>query len=212
MSMRPTLPLALLLALSPLVHAELTKLDSDELRDIEGQNGVAIAFDYGLNINPSTNAPLCATTNTLNCRISLQLNNRDNVSAVSSYSNGTGKGEWLVFKNVYGRITAPRITLDATTASYTRDAASGGGTATVPALQLSTNSTGGTPTPIILNNINIQAIAVEVDTVANAAPANRGYETANEDGFLALRVHDLAGATLRGTVNVFACQGNHPSC
>lgn len=189
-------------------RAELVDLDTNALREVDGQNGVAIAFDYGLNINPSTNAPLCAAANTLNCRISLQLNNRDNVSAASSYSNGTGKGEWLVFKNVYGRITAPRITLDATTVSYTNDSL---GSSTVPALQLSTNN-GGTPTPIILRDINIQAIAVEVDTVANATPANRGYATASEDGFLALRVHDLAGATLRGTVNVFACQGNHQSC
>lgn len=200
----------LMLTISTTARSELVGLDAADLREIDGQNGVALAIDYGLNIDTATNTPLCGASNTLNCRIAVQLNNRDNETSASFYSDGSGKGEWLVFKNVYGRITVPRLTLDAAEASYTDDAS---GVSSVPALRLSTQSSDGVPTSIILNNINIQAIAVEIDSVAApTSAADYGYETANESGFLSLRIHDLAGATMRGTMTVFACQGNHPSC
>lgn len=214
-------------------RADLLPMDNNELRTVEGRNGVALALDLGLNISnagatSSTPAiPKCSPSgSSIPCRIGIQLNNRDNLALASAafvnayggtgitgYSNGTGKGWWLVYKNFYGRITAPRITLDAGAANYNNKS---GSATSVPALVMSTNDLSGNPTPIILNNINIQNMSVEVDSASSSvtpqAPANLGYENPSETGFLSLKVNDLTGLTIRGSVTMFACQSNHPSC
>lgn len=183
--------------------ADLTALNAEDMRNTTGGDGVALAVDFALNVDSSNN-PLCSTSGaastTIPCRIGLQTNNR---------TNAAGDGEWLVLKNIYGRITIPRLTLDATTATYTDKS---GITQNIPALFLTMQDKSGTPVPFIIKNFNIQAISMETDQSPTPTVSQMGYMTPDESGFISLRINDTAGVTMRGGITVFPCQSNHPGC
>lgn len=208
-----SLPLMILMFLSATCIADMNDLDNDTLGDVVGENGVALSLDMKINVDKVSNAPLCpvngAAGSTIPCRLGIQFSGWESLPV----SGGT-RGAWLVLKNFYGRIYIPRLTLDAGQVTYTTDA---GTSKTIPAFAMSTTQSSGVPAGIIVENLTIQNISIETDSATKTAsytptPSQLGYQNPDEGGFMALRINDGAGITMRGSAVVFPCLANHPSC
>jgi len=177
--------------------AELQPISNEELDAEIGQAGVALSLEMRLNADAAGNS-LCGTTALpmAECRLAIGVNNRG-VAGVDQ--------EWLVFKGIYGRIYIPRLTIDASTVSYTSDV--DGSTQTIAALKLGYG--GGGVNKIQINNLTISNIALERDNLGTAL-GTKGYMATSEEGFLGLQIN--GNVEIAGSLKMFPCSANHPRC
>lgn len=198
------------------LRAELIELDSQALGAISGQQGVAIGLDLRLNADAGgVPLPLCTAAATYKeCRISWAFSNRG--------SDDIDK-KWLVLKGLTGALLIPYLRLDASSVTYDPD-----GTATaktIPAILLSFgDATGsGANTKIQIKNLIIDNMAMEQDN-----STRRGYQAdaiteptgaaipANVNaGFMGLQISgpsNVANVQIDGTIKLYSCLGDHPSC
>lgn len=203
------LPLCLLL-LCPLATADLALLSPEEMDAVSGRDGVAIGLDLRLNADANGNPlPLCTTAATYReCRVAWAFSNRG--------SDDVDK-KWLVLKGFTGTLKIPYLSLDAGTVTYTTDAAA---SKTIPAAVL---GFGDANTKVQVKNLMIDNLAFEQDN-----STRRGYEADStteptgaaipsnvNTGFMALQISgpsNIANVRIEGTVKLFSCLGDHPSC
>lgn len=208
----------LLLALTAaMANAQMDSLSNDELDGVTGQTGVAIGIDWRLNVDGAgTKLSLCTAAATYKeCRIGWAFNNRgtDDVDK-----------RWLVLKGFTGGLVIPYLTVDASSVTYTNKSAV---PKTIPAILLSlgdpTNNYSGANTKMKIKNLTIENMAMEQDTAAR-----RGYfaDSATEPtgtaipanvntGFAGLQINgpsNVANVQVDGTIKLFSCLGDHPSC
>jgi hypothetical protein len=191
---KPLLAAWMVMLLSSGAAAQLAPVSNDDLDEVSGQAGIAIALDMRLNADANGNKLAFCNTSPTECRLATSLNNRGTAGV---------NQEWLVWKGFYGRIFVPYLTLDASSVTYTND---GGGTTTVSAARF---GFGGTANKILVQNLTISNMAVERDNLLTAA-GTRGYAATSEDGFLGLRIN--GSIAIEGSLKMFACNSDHPRC
>lgn len=163
--------------------AEMVPLENAEMESVVGREG--IAFEWDLRINADENGNPLASLPLVERRIAIQYANRAD--------------EWLVFKNVYGRINFPNFTLDATTSSLsptpypdTARFVSGLGVPVSPYGQPNLLIT--FPEAIEFYNVTIGGLAVEYGavpaTVDPNSPPNTGFfaDPTDANSFIALKI------------------------
>lgn len=96
----PLLLLLLAVCLNGPALAEMQPLGDTEMSGVTGKEGVA--FEWDLRINSDANGDPLGSIPKVERRLALKLAERDESG-----------GEWIVFKNISGRINFPRFTLDA---------------------------------------------------------------------------------------------------
>ncbi len=196
--------------LSGSTQAELLALNNAELGQVSAQDGVAIGLDWRLNAD-ANGTPLTLCTDPASyreCRIAWSFNNRgtDDVDK-----------KWLVLKGFSGALKIPYLSLDASTVTYTTD---GGSSKTIPAALL---GFGDANTKIQVKNLMIDNIAFEQDNAtrrgyeadASTEPTGAAIPANVNTGFMALQISgpsNIANVRIEGTVKLFSCLGDHPSC
>ncbi len=202
--MKRVIAAMVLVCLAMSFHARAEKsiqsLDDNALAEVTGQEGVAVDLEMRLNTD-ATGAPLATLSNcagTFNpCRLALQLNNRN-----------SGAGEWLVIKDMYGKLNIRDLFLDeadlASSSTYLdanrfRDK---NGVCLIascnpnglPALALSFPGAVGTFEADINLYLNIGRVAVEYGATGYNADAN--------GSFLGLRISDTRVGQLQAQADV----------
>lgn len=204
------------MTLAGAARAELAELDSGEMATVSGRQGVAIGLDLRLNADASgVPLPLCTAAATYReCRVSWSFSNRG--------SDDVDK-KWLVLKGFSGTVIIPYLRLDASAVTYDPDGAVT--SKTIPAALLSFgDATGsGANTKVQIRNLIIDNMAMEQDNATR-----RGYEAdstteptgaaipANVNtGFMGLQMNgpgNVANVQIDGTIRLYSCLGDHPSC
>lgn len=169
--------------------AEMTPLDNHELEDVVAREG--IAFEWDLRINADEDGNPLASLALYERRIALQFANRDD--------------EWLVLKNIYGRINFPNFTMDAITSSLSPSAYADT-SRFVNQLGVPVSPYGKPnilitfPEAIEFYNVTVSGMAVEYGavpaTVNPLAPPNSGFfaDQTDANSFLGLRIgNSIAG-------------------
>ena len=221
------------LMLPMLTHAQMDTLSNDDLDEVTGQQGVAISLDWRLNADKNGGKlGLCTAAATYKeCRIAWAFNNRgtDDVDK-----------RWLVLKGMTGALYIPYLRVDASSAPYTTDGGAAKSVAAV-LLSFGDVATGsGATTKVLVKNLIIDNIAMEQDN-GNTAASRRGYfaDSACEPtgacpgagsipagvntGFMGLQVSGpnnpstaavdpTAQIQIDGTIKLFSCLADHPSC
>lgn len=227
--MMANLKIMALLGFSALAQAQMDPLDNDQLEDVVAQQGVAISLDWRLNVDKAGNKlALCTDTTTYKeCRIGWAFNNRGDDDA--------GGKRWLVLKGFTGSLYIPYLRVDASSVTYTTDAAA---SKTVPAVLLSFGdvaTASGANTKVQIKNLTIDNLAFESDTgvrrgyfadstcePAGSGPAGAGcagfgptIPTNVNTGFMGLQINgpsNVANLQIDGTIKLFPCVGDHQSC
>lgn len=199
--MMPRLYAVLLLVLSASASADMLPMDNQSLAGVTGQDGIGLALELRLNADASGVSKCGASIPLLECRIALSFNNRGTAGS---------NQEWLVLKGVSGRVVIPYLAMDASTVTYSND---GNVATTIPAAKFGFDP----KNPLRIQNYTIANIAWETDT-----STTRGYMTANEGGFLGLKIDDsnsvstpttpFVGLQLSGSIKMFPCNADHKLC
>ena len=192
------LTLAALLT-APLAVAEMVPLENAEMEGVVAREG--IAFEWDLRINADENGNALATVPLVERRIAIQFANRTD--------------EWLVFKNVHGRINFPNFTLDSITSSLsptpypdTARFVDGLGVPVSPYGKPNVLIT--FPEPIEFYNVTIGGLAVEYGsvpaTVDPNSPPNSGFfaDQTDANSFIALKI----GNSIAGQPGTLSAEGN----
>ena len=177
------------------VLAEMVPLENADLEQVVAREG--IAFEWDLRINADENGDPLASLPLVERRIAIQYANRS--------------GEWLVFKNVHGRINFPNFTLDSITSSLsptpypdTSRFVDGLGVPQSPYGKPNLLIT--FPEPIEFYNVTVGGLAVEYGavpaTVDPNSPPNIGFfsDQTDADSFIALKIGNSI-ANQPGTLN-----------
>jgi hypothetical protein len=183
-----------------LADESLQLLDDGALSDVTGQEGVAVDLELRLNTD-SAGAPLASLsscTGTSNpCHMAIQFNNRLG-----------GSGEWLVLKDIYGKLNISNLFLDEADLSATstyldisrfKDKA---GVCLItscnpnglPALAMSFPGALGTFEADINLYLNIGRVAVEYGAAGYNADAN--------GSFLGLKISDVRAGQIQAQADV----------
>ncbi|MDP2226137.1 MAG: hypothetical protein Q8J78_01495 [Moraxellaceae bacterium] len=197
-------------------QAALFPLDADELSTIVAQDGVAVGLDWRLNATDTGAVlPLCTALATYReCRMAWNFSNRGTQDV---------NQKWLVLKGISFALKIPYLTVDASSVTYTTDASA---SKTIPAAVIGFGSAAADPasnTKIQLKNLVIDNIAFEQDTAARRGyeadavtePTGAAIPAGRNTGFMALQVNgpaNVANIRIDGTVKIFSCLGDHPSC
>lgn len=199
--MMPRLYAVLLLVLSASASADMLPMDNQSLAGVTGQDGIGLALELRLNADASGVSKCGASIPLLECRIALSFNNRGTAGS---------NQEWLVLKGVSGRVAIPYLAMDASTVTYSND---GNSPTTIAAAKFGFDP----KNPLRIQNYTIANIAWETDT-----STTRGYMTANEGGFLGLKIDDsnsvstpttpFVGLQLSGSIKMFPCNADHKLC
>ncbi|MDF3029884.1 MAG: putative signal peptide protein [Moraxellaceae bacterium] len=197
-------------------QAELAALDNEALAQVSGMQGVAIGLDMRLNADAGgTPLPLCTAAATYReCRVSWSFSNRG--------SDDVDK-KWLVLKGFTGAVLIPYLRVDASSITYDPDGAAT--TKSIPAVLLGFgDATGsGANTKVQVKNLIIDNIAMEQDTAtrrgyeadATTEPTGAAIPANVNTGFMGLQISgpgNVANVQIDGTVKLYSCLGDHPSC
>lgn len=187
--------------------AEMVALDNQDMAAVTGQSGIAMSLEMRLNADAAGVSRCGAAIPLLECRVALSFNNRGTAGV---------NQEWLVLKGVSGRIYIPYVALDASTITYVAD---NGSSVTKPATMISMNNSAplSDGTIMRITNFTVSSISVETDTAST-----KGYMAPSEAGFMGIKIDDSSsvatsntnfiGVQLGGTVKIFPCNTDHPSC
>lgn len=168
----------LLLFSTSIVHAELKTLDSQALREVEGQAGADLSLKFSLNHTSTYQfddgvGGVCDKTANTNtglgyCHLGLSVNKRFVSSRVQGANTlwdvpesdptlaNPARKLWLVFKGIQGTVDIQKLGLDGVDLVYKNDS----GTEKIkPAIQLSFDAT----LPILIRNLGYNALAIEMD-------------------------------------------------
>lgn len=187
--------------LAAVAQADMLPMDNQLLAGVTGQDGIGLALELRLNADASGVSKCGAAIPLLECRIALSFNNRGTAGS---------NQEWLVLKGVSGRVVIPYLAMDASAVTYSND---GNVATTIPAAKFGFDP----KNPLRIQNYTIANIAWETDT-----STTRGYMTANEGGFLGLKIDDsnsistpttpFVGLQLSGSIKMFPCNADHKLC
>ena len=222
-----TLMLCLMVSMS--AQAALESLNNSDLQQVDGQAGADLSLDLKLNHTSTStfdNGTGAICKKVQYCRIGISVNNS---FQLNTDGTSTFKKQWLVFKGIQGSINVQQLKLDGSDLTYNPLV----GTAITKAvINLGFDAT----KPITIRNVGFNALAIEVDSVANEGASNiPGYlalgnggtgvnaytdgrytNTTNkfdlglETGFMGLMIN--GNLSIAGNIKMFSCDGTHPRC
>ncbi|QQV65501.1 hypothetical protein ABCA12_0824 [Acinetobacter junii] len=195
----------LLLFSTSIVHAELKTLDSQALREVEGQAGADLSLKFSLNhtstyqfddaVGGACDKTAMSNTGLGYCHLGISVNKRfvketalgnGNWSVPESDPTSTNPARklWLVFKGIQGTVNIQKLGLDGVDLVYKNDS----GTEKIkPAIQLGFDAT----LPILIRNLGYNALAIEmdnftsyIDPTTKQVIENTSTATAQDYGYL----------------------------
>ncbi|WP_050041307.1 hypothetical protein [uncultured Acinetobacter sp.] len=177
----------LLLFSTSIVHAELKTLDSQALREVEGQAGADLSLKFSLNHTSTYQfddgvGGVCDKTANSNtglgyCHLGLSVNKRFVSSRVQGANTfwdvpesdptlaNPARKLWLVFKGIQGTVDIQKLGLDGVDLVYKND---GGIDQIKPSMQLSLDAS----MPILIRNFGFNALAIEQDDFTSYIDSN----------------------------------------